>query len=605
MDKALYDRILQDITDRTSWDDRQRLWYLMRHDGIPRSNLPWPNAASLHFPLADTIIEKLKPFYAAQIYSSEVFARFVSLNPQYEIHAESASHWFDYQLRQRSNFEPSFLLATDHMLMAGRSVLKVYWDESKKRLCFVAVEPTRLIVPAHTRELQDADYVVHVITMTRDQVKRDSRYTLPETPEETGGTHDNDRTLDDRHRREGLTVTRNEQEVLFWEVYTKTADGKVRVETMQPGKPEVEVRKPFTLTHDGGYPFVSFATEIKEAGYYSARGIPEIVMSFELSISKTWCDKHDAMTLTTAPVYYSKGALPNGAQIRMRPGQILPFEIAPVNQPGPPLALDQEIAFLRGVAEYRVSMPDFGLTEQANPARAQRRDSRTAKEIESIGALSGMSSDLRARVCRLSLSELYRLAWCILVANAKGELDYLFDGALKRADANLFVGKYQIEPSGSADGWNREAQIRKAASRQQLLAGNPFIRQDELTKTVLEADDPKLVRRLFVDPGQSKAEQVEDQAQEIAILLLGFPAAVEPQDDDIAHIRTCVQFLQQRNALGVPVDQVAQQAIMQHMARHLMQLNGKDPKAGRAVREELDAMLAPKAQAQPQEAPVE
>jgi FMN phosphatase YigB (HAD superfamily) len=56
-----HDDIMAALTARKHWEQRQATWYQMRHDGLRRRNKPWPNAADMHYPLADGIIEKLKP----------------------------------------------------------------------------------------------------------------------------------------------------------------------------------------------------------------------------------------------------------------------------------------------------------------------------------------------------------------------------------------------------------------------------------------------------------------------------------------------------------------------------------------------------------------
>jgi len=80
----------------------------MRHAGLRRKFKPWPNAADLHYPLADSIINKLKPFYFQQIFASELIAHFTpwsDVKSEQKPDAMSAMMWFDYQMRQNSNME--------------------------------------------------------------------------------------------------------------------------------------------------------------------------------------------------------------------------------------------------------------------------------------------------------------------------------------------------------------------------------------------------------------------------------------------------------------------------------------------------------------------
>ena len=50
--------------------------------GLQRIAAPYPGAADLHFPLIDSLVERLKPFYYQQLYGKDQFATFTSLtNP--------------------------------------------------------------------------------------------------------------------------------------------------------------------------------------------------------------------------------------------------------------------------------------------------------------------------------------------------------------------------------------------------------------------------------------------------------------------------------------------------------------------------------------------
>src|SRR3954454_1235964 len=75
--RALHGKICGDLRSRQAWLSRQSAWYQMRHDGLRRKSKPFPGAADLHYPLADSIIEKLKPFYFNQLFATETVAEFV------------------------------------------------------------------------------------------------------------------------------------------------------------------------------------------------------------------------------------------------------------------------------------------------------------------------------------------------------------------------------------------------------------------------------------------------------------------------------------------------------------------------------------------------
>jgi hypothetical protein len=133
--------------------------------------------------------------------------------------------------------------------------------------------------------------------------------------------------------------------------------------------------------------------------------------------------------------------------------------------------------------------------------------------------------------------------------------------------------------------------------RLQMFNNDPFINQSQLRKSVLEADDATLVKRLFQDPDIQASDQAEQQAEEIGILRLGFPAQVKPADDDLVHIQTVMQYIQQRAAEGAAPEPIEGQMLQQHLAAHVTQLKEKDPKAGREIERDLSEFFEQAAQA--------
>src|SRR4029077_2988306 len=94
------------------------------------------------------------------------------------------------------------------------------------------------------------------------------------------------------------------------------------------------------------------------------------------------------------------------------------------------------------------------------------------------------------------------------------------------------------------------------------------------------------------DPGQELKKQMEVQAQEISIMLLGFPAAVQPSDDDKAHIQSMEGFVQRdvQTREGRVTPEVAR-LILQHGGEHDNALAQKGDKALNQVRSSMQPMI--------------
>ena len=274
------------------------------------------------------------------------------------------------------------------------------------------------------------------------------------------------------------------------------------------------------------------------------------------------------------------------------------LSVAHVAMPQPPISFDQEMINQRMISEYLTSMPDFGLAQQGNTKNA-----RTATEISQIGSLMGQSTDLRARIFRISLGHVFRQAYSILTQFGRKSLNYHFTDTFGEVPAEALDVTYAIHPSGSADGINKAVQYQKAFARLQLLSNNPLINQPALLKSVLEIDDPSLVQKLITDPKLQEMDQAEDQAVENIVLESGYPAMVRPSDNHKAHLSVLldrIEFLS-ANGGGSPV---AMQRYREHLEQHLQGLGMVDKNAERQIRK----LLADKArqmeqsqmQAQPQ-----
>ena len=508
MDSKLFDSIREDIKARSKWADRQAVWYQMRRDGLRRKSKPFPGAADMHFPLVDTIIEKFKPFYLNQLFATERLADFISKDPQMGEKMTDVAWWFDYKLKQNSNLEREMPFVFDLTLQCGRGIVKPTWDADKKQVRFDSVEPIYLIVPPDTDELQNADRIVHVQHFSPWRYANGAGSENRKQGDDfikkiSGGKADNEaQSLEDTKRlKEGITHSSEKDCIIVWEVYEKTKDGW-KLHTVSPVCDE-EIRPTIALPYRHKMaPFVDFVFEETDKSYYSPRGVAEILAPFESSLCKQWNEKHDAMSFYNRPLFYTSRDIPNAGAIKMRPGDILPFEIKPVDRGAPPISWDQEMINTRMVAEQRIATPDFGIGGNDGT-----KDNKTAREVDEISAQRNQVVDMRSRITRRQLGELYNQAWSLLLQYDQ-DFEFLKGGDAATLDKAARDAVMTIKPNGSSDSWNMHARLKKAVARKQLLGQSPFIDQGELDKSLLELDEPGLVRRLFRDPGTKQQDQV-------------------------------------------------------------------------------------------------
>ena len=567
---ALQGQIVEAVGQRSPWELRQTRWYELRHHGLRRTNKPWPKAADLHWPLIDTAIEKLKPLFLQQALGMDVVASFVPMRQQLNAYTKVAEDWFNYKIREKTNFTDEVLSWVDYTLMSGRGVMKCFWNPGDKRVGFEAVDPMYFVVPAYTTDLQDADWAVHVMPMSVPAYKRmagqfgwksDSK-----TIEKIRGNPQQDDNIpgaatedDAKQLREGITYTNNTDGVIVWEVYRKRDDGVWEVYLYSPAAVDLDLRDPMELPYDHGQlPFIDFPYEIKDKGWFSPRGVCEILAPFELSMTSMWNHKHDAMTLYNRPLFRAERELPNSINLRFQPGQILPYGVAPVQMPQPPVSFDQELNQTRAVAENRIGSPDYAM----GSVMSGGSDRRTATEIQSINAQAMQSGDLRARLFRMALGKLYRQAWGLYVQYDAKSLRYRFAEDSLEADPIALHDQYELEPKGGMDMVSRQMMVQQAINRKQLFMNSPWVDQVELDKSIMELDDPSLVKRLLRDPGQKAADELEDETKTIPTLLVGIPVPAKPGQNYAGRIGVLMQYLNGAIQQGQQLSPVSQNAFM-------------------------------------------
>ena len=590
MSEQLYSRIIDDIKSRSQWEVKQSLWYRMRNNGLRRKSVPWPHAADMHFPLIDTTINKLKPAFFQQAMGLDVLATFVPMRSQLAGFTSAAEHWFSYKLHEKSNYSTEVMSWIDHMLVSGHGVIKTIWNPDKKQVEFQAIDPMHIIVPPWTKELSGADRITQVIPMSLESYKRAGIYdTSDRVIKQIVGGHDDDSGIsnelkNDKLNREGLTYSEEKDQVIIWEVYTHNDDGEWEMETFSPQTPDMKLRDSMKIPYDHGQPpFASAKYEVTDGGWFSPRGVCEMLGSFEESLCKTWNEKMDASTLFNKPLFKAERDLPNSINLRLNPGQILPFGIAPVQMPNTPMDFDKDMTQTQSIAEQRVTVPDYGIMAD--------RDRRTATEIESINAQSQQNMDLRLRLFRQALGDCFRQAWGLLLQFDKKDLQYRYLEDSLQLDPVALHEDYQLEPRGGMDMVSRAMLLNKAIQRKQLFANSPWINQVELDKSILELEDPSLVPRLVQDPNQKEGDEVIAEKKVIPALLVGEQIPVQQGIDARVRIGVLMQFLERSAQTGVMVSPQGQQAISSRLGELLNAYEQVDTNNARALRKDVEEFL--------------
>jgi len=569
--QELFKEISDDLRDRVKWEARQIIWSRMRGQGVGRSNRPWPGAANVHVPISDTIITKLKPYYVVWIFGPELLASFYSLDDQGDSYTDSVAQWFDYKVRERSNFTDASICGIDSCLQNGLGVIKTYWDDAAERLAFASIHPYFIIMPTYaSNDLGEADRVVHVMQYSRAQYERDAAakgFNTDETYiESIVGEGKPDKKYEQyRYTAEGLSYSRLKEMIILWEVYLRGSDDQITVKTFSPLQPDEPARGDFRFPYEHKQvPLSLLPYELTDGGYYSSRGVCEQVQMYEASACKMWNEKLDFMSIANRPVLSTQGGSINPQNIVWEPGAVYDSALTLVQQPTPPISFDEEINSNRSMAEQRVGIPDFGVGGSDQP-----QGNKTATETNVITNVMQQNNDLRARILKGSMTRIFEQAWSLLKQYDRASLDYFWRKQRISLPDAAFDNKYVLKPNGSVDGYSREREIQKLMQLRQMSQGSPWIVTPEIDRKIVELMDAQWVGDLYKEPPDLQSDQQEQQAIENAVMNDGFLPQVKPNDDHLVHLQTEDGFIGWSGQNGKPIPPAQLGIFMQHMQQHI------------------------------------
>ena len=130
--------------------------------------------------------------------------------------------------------------------------------------------------------------------------------------------------------------------------------------------------------------------------------------------------------------------------------------------------------------------------------------------------------------------------------------------------------------------------MQRAIMRKQLMAQSPWIDQIELDKSILELDDPSLVKRLVRDPQFKAADEAEDEAHNISIMERGYTPVPNQGDSAAERLPVLLDYINRMSQQGQQFGPEAQQAFVSRINTLLEQLEQVDPNSARQLRKQLD-----------------
>ena len=615
MSKALCDSANRILLARLRYEQKQRAFYTMRHDGLPRSAKPFPGCADGHVAIIDNAIRKNKPFLVGQLTSGNKLCQFTSLTPQLEAISDAAADYYDFTTFNRSDFMDEMDCVFDTCFLRGRGVIKCTIDPMDGyKLVDEAIDPLFILMPQAADDFEDADEFVHVRQFTVMAYRRlDQRWdTSDETIGKIRGQPVANLNVVEQQKRlqEGINYSTNTEEILVWEHWVKTQGGWT-INYYSPLAPETPLRKPhgnpYRVNGKSSMPFFSFPMELKDKGWYATRGLGELLAPDEQFATKVVNEWADYLTFVNRPLYTGAKEITNAANFRWEPGQYIPGDIRGVQQVAPPMSFQEMLNLSRGMAEEKAQSPDFGIS--SDDGGQQSGKPRTATENQRIAALQQAGGNYQASIQRRRLAKVHRHRWGMICQYKERDFTYYATGTVSTLPEQALHDQYLITPDGSPDGWNPQLKFQKAMAALQAFQGNPNVDMEVLTKAALNAFDGRTAQKAFVPTNMKGASEYEDQAMEILLLTAAvpFPVSIQPQQDQPSRIKCIIDWLHAANAMHIPVSAAGKLRVHQNLAQRLQLLAQENPQAAKQIKAQLQQMeqAAPATQGQqpPQQPP--
>lgn len=280
------------------------------------------------------------------------------------------------------------------------------------------------------------------------------------------------------------------------------------------------------------WPVTCYVTDPAAPRPIDARGLPEMLITFQKVINATYNMRQDAGQILLAPVLAMRQLGPNYQKaVRWAPGAILP--VSDPERDIKPLVMDlrilgellREQQITQSIAEAYVGVFDASLT---NPARSVER--RTATEVSAISNLSSNIFGLDAKLFQLSMSRSFNKVWALYEEFGPEETFYRVQGEPKPqlAKKSEIAKQYDIRAAGNPSNTQKNVQINNLLQALQVASQDPTgsVNFPEIIRRILFLMDPQLARVAVLTPEERQREQTIAQAA----ALLGQSQGEAPPD---------------------------------------------------------------------------
>ena len=372
--------------------------------------------------------------------------------------------------------------AVSEILAGKQSVTMKLKDVISNQPDIALVDPEKLYVPSETGfDPQSALYLVHEFYITYNQLVQnvDNKNWDKSSLDKISWSMDRDPESTDitKQAREGVQMLKTKGYIKVQECYCYwdiNGDGKDEkcVVTISP---DFNVMfRAIELPFDNyKFPFVKLFYELTDDRWYSHRGLPELIEDMVKEIDIQHMQRIDSQTLRNSPMFLYRAGQVKGQSKNFGFGRGIPVsgmqQLEDIIRPFSATNTNAEYSYKdeQQMLEMRINeligQVDFGLQSQIN-----RREPRTAEEVQMQVASSSANFSLDADMHRQQFQELFNWIWELWCqyGDESYTFNYFGEGKFEPITLNReeVQGKYLIKVRANDQNFNPEIRQAKATA---------------------------------------------------------------------------------------------------------------------------------------------
>ena len=573
---SLYDNYTEYKESRADWADAYREGLNLLGFKYTRRTQPFRGASSVTHPvLAEAVTQ-----FQAQAYKEllpadgPVRAQIMgAISPEKQDQAHRVKDFMNYQLMdQMKEYEPEFDQMLFYLPLTGSTFKKVYYDELLGRAVSKFIQAEDLIVPYTANSLDDADAIVHVIRMSKNDLRKQQVGGFYKDIELGEPPIDESQIKSKQLELEGVTANDQQRESMYTILEVHTNLDLEDYPDVDENEEPTGIKLPYIITveeasqkvlsirrnYEAEDPlkkkknyFVQFKF-LPGTGFYGF-GLIHMIGGLSRTATSALRQLLDAGTLANLP----SGFKTRGIRIRDDAQPLQPGEFRDVDAPGgnirdqfmqlPFKGPDQTLLQLMGIV---VNAGQRFASIADNQVGDMNQQAAVGTTVALLERGSRVMSAIHKRLY-VGLKEEFKLLANVFKSYLPAEYPYDVPGAARNVKMTDFDDRIDILPVADPNIFSQTQRISMAQTQLQLAQANPEVHDlYQAYRSMYEAIGVKNINAILPPPAQP--QPLDPSLEEIAALGAK-PFQAFPGQDHKAHIDAHLNFMKSNMVQNSPI----------------------------------------------------